>query len=277
MILSCPACSASFELPDAALGPKGRKVRCTACGHVWRAAPPAAGAAATAEERPEAGFPPQEGPAAESGPEPTSERPRPEEPATGGPASEAPEEAPGEAAGPEAAESVPLFAAADEAPRRRQPPEETGSRPARRSGLLLGWLVLLLLLIGLPAFAWVERQRIVETLPEAAALYSLLGVEIETPLASLGLENVTLVRRSLDGRRLLIIEGEASNQGSREIAVPPLRARLLDGEGAELQSWVFLAQRTHLAPGETAPFRTEAEGVPDEASIRIEFLPDGSR
>lgn len=266
MILSCPACSASFELPDAALGPKGRKVRCSACGEVWRAEPPetpadVAGAATTA------------GTAAGTAGEVSEAAPAPQTDIRAAPGA-----APGEQG--EALESAPLFAAAaDDLPRRRgRPPEAVAvDRPARRSGLLLGWLVLVLLLIGLPALAWIERQRVVEAVPETAELYALLGIELEAPLSALGLENVTLVRRAVDGRRLLIIEGSATNQGRQEVALPPLRARLLDSEGTELQSWVFLAQRTHLGPGEAAPFRTEAEGVPDEASISIEFLPDGSR
>ena len=35
MIISCPACAAQYELPDDAIGDKGRRVKCTSCAHTW--------------------------------------------------------------------------------------------------------------------------------------------------------------------------------------------------------------------------------------------------
>lgn len=39
MILVCPSCEAKFKVPDGAIPPDGRTVRCAKCKHSWRALP----------------------------------------------------------------------------------------------------------------------------------------------------------------------------------------------------------------------------------------------
>lgn len=57
MILTCPECATRYSVADDGIGPDGRKVRCQACSHVWRASPPDEPLELTqAQETPNSGF-----------------------------------------------------------------------------------------------------------------------------------------------------------------------------------------------------------------------------
>ncbi|MBY0431803.1 MAG: zinc-ribbon domain-containing protein, partial [Rhodospirillales bacterium] len=40
MIITCPSCSTTFAVPDSALRPRGRILKCARCGHKWHQMPP---------------------------------------------------------------------------------------------------------------------------------------------------------------------------------------------------------------------------------------------
>ena len=37
MDVTCPACGAGYRVPDGLIGPQGRRVSCSSCGHLWHA------------------------------------------------------------------------------------------------------------------------------------------------------------------------------------------------------------------------------------------------
>jgi predicted Zn finger-like uncharacterized protein len=151
MILTCPQCATRYIVDDAEMRHEGRKVKCAACGEEWRVS-------ADGEEYP------------------------PRAPLASPPAAAPVFEVVGQETSPRTAASAPtaappilesLFVA----------PINTDSKPAASKGpsllsnLLLGVVILAVLTVA--AFAF--RMEIVRIAPNAAPIYSALGIPTKAP------------------------------------------------------------------------------------------------
>jgi len=305
MNLTCPSCDTTFRVDAARLGPKGRSVRCGACGKSWfqepeaRQAPVGADAAIAEPEAAVQATPAalaeasaateaEPAPAAAPPPAPPVETPAPQA------AGEAPEEAPPEETPPE--ETTPEAPAEDsgtDAPaaneasaappaERRERPRRAGARKSARTAragaggsalVTLGWILFLAVVAALAGGFYFAQEQIVARVPAMARLYDLVGLGA-APSVDLGLElrEVKSVRRLVDGARVVVIEGLVANVADAEREVPTLRARLLGTGGESLDQWTFEAENKHLPPGGTTRFETTAQNPPPEGQLSIEFV-----
>lgn len=153
MRVTCPNCSAAYEVPEATIG-AGRKLRCARCRHDWRVEPPTPPAAPA----PTAAAPPMP--------------PAPQPPA--GPA-QAPAEAP--AASPDRPPGRP-----PRPPRHPQPidpplPRLGDAPPQGRTALILAWAASGLFMLGFVAALLLFRAELAEAWPPMARLYRALGLD----------------------------------------------------------------------------------------------------
>jgi len=140
-------------------------------------------------------------------------------------------------------------------------------RAAQRFGtgsLLLAGIVLAVALSG----AYVARERIVAAWPQAERVYATLGIRAVALGAGLRLDNVTFVRRRIDGEDAMVVEGHVTNVTDTAQPVPTLRATLRNDSNQWLTDWTFSLDRMELAPGESATFTTTTRNPP-EASKRL--------
>jgi predicted Zn finger-like uncharacterized protein len=211
MILTCPACETRYNVADEAVSSAaGRQVRCANCGHVWHFA------AALQETLPL-------GPRRVAG-------------ATAGIAPPLP--VMGAAVGSGAAEADDADSLLDlgTASTPAVAPQHVRRSLVRLVSLLLVFAALLLLILA--------RNAVVKVLPQAAVVYSALGLGTEGASAGLDLK-VTPTRTGED----FVVAAEITNTSDAARAVPRLRVALLDGNRNELDVKFIEPDVNQLAPG----------------------------
>jgi predicted Zn finger-like uncharacterized protein len=115
------------------------------------------------------------------------------------------------------------------------------------------------------------RADMVRLLPQTAAFYRLVGLEVN--LRGLAFKDIKVSSETVDGKQVLVIEGVIVGQTRKAVEIPRLRFAVRDAQGAEIYAWNAVLEQTVLHPGERAVFKSRLASPPAEGrNIDIRFF-----
>ncbi|MEM1199014.1 MAG: zinc-ribbon domain-containing protein [Pseudomonadota bacterium] len=298
MIITCPDCATSYELPSELIGPNGRLVQCDECGKIWT----------QPGELPESKLIFQETPAVSSAGLPDAHATAPEPPQAdmhylessdvsavvddGEPEpietleyEEVPPDVPGTAL-----MVVPQPPSREEVERQeRINVQSEAARLARASHsaklayerkrqkrvrTLRGWGVLAASVTLLTAPAVAFPHQVTVMFPAAAQLYAKAGVHVNT--RGLEFREISYRRVLEEGSVVLEVEGKVVNVSGIKHELAPVHISLLDDQKHSLYSWTLKAEPGVVEAEEAATFKTRLAAPPDDATnLRVRFALPG--
>jgi predicted Zn finger-like uncharacterized protein len=274
MQISCPACTTNFSVPDKALQPKGRTLKCAKCGHKWFQEPPGGlpDFGLDADDFPPPPPPPERpfNPVRDPDPDLEFETPAPAPVLRAIPDLDSP--------------PIPSFGsrpAPDEKPMNFDLDPDSAPPPVpdvfadkhEKKGTAGLWLLLVLLLLGAAAGAgYYFQDRLVDYVPQAHEWLSQAGLRHEKPGAGLELRNAGTPERFVhNNTEVLIVRGIVANISDRQRPVPTMKLVLLDKDKHTVQEKMNPPPVTMLDPGATSGFRIILER-PDPNAVEVNVL-----
>lgn len=271
MILICPACSARYLVSSAAVGPKGRDVRCAKCDHEWFEEP---------DEILQEDYGNQEIKSQDDYEAEASDNSSYDDDV--------------ENNDEDLNDDEPIYKSEDKVrdekkhkdiPEAVKPKHKKNNVPAipsdvlrPKAGLqakLTGYLTALMIFGILIVGGFMMKHQIITAWPPAAFIYDLAGSKVMLKGEELVIESLTAeIHKGEDNRDILFLQGRIINLTNEAKDVPVLVARIRSTNGEDGDSWKIDPPLEKLEPGESFSFKSDYPAVPrGVGSVNLTFEP----
>jgi predicted Zn finger-like uncharacterized protein len=239
MIVTCPACAIRYVVDPAALGLKGRTVRCARCADTWFQAPPP-------------DFAPEAAPV--SAPIVTPTPPAGATPSV-------------------LTEPMPSFIGQGSSDVPKLPALRTPPRLVRP--VHAGWAALVGVIVIFLGSLFLFRVEIAAAWPATQRLYNSVGLAVPGIDDWLKVRDPHSAYGKIDGQPAVTISGEIVNVSAAARPVPKLRITLLNAQNEMVTNWTFRPSEAPLQPGGALPFST-SNPVPtgNVTTVNVNWAPE---
>ncbi|MCW9002192.1 MAG: DUF3426 domain-containing protein, partial [Rhodospirillales bacterium] len=133
-------------------------------------------------------------------------------------------------------------------------------------------VAVLAVLIAFGGVGYFARDMVLRLVPQAGAIYEMVGLGGEVLGAGLDIRSVKSDREVDQGKDVLVVWGSVVNISDMPRDVPPLKVSLYDADNEEIQFVVVMPAKSNLKPGDNIGFKARlSEPSPLARRVEVTF------